>query len=133
MTKLENNWQQKTLEHLEKDYWGKPTFDSYLVRRTHEIRKLPLSALTNDDIAMMLRQKFSLDYIVPLAIDLLQKDLLAFGENGNEGAIMDAILELPANFWNSNKNYWEHMHKMLEDNLSVWTFNRDTFDAALLK
>lgn len=37
MAKLENNWRQKSLENLEKENWGKPTFDSYLVRRTHEI------------------------------------------------------------------------------------------------
>lgn len=133
MTKLENNWRQKTLENLEKDYWGEPTFNSYLVQRTHEIRKLALSELTNDDIAMMLRQKFSLDYIVPLAIEMLQKDVLAHGEDGNEGAIMDAILELPANFWNSNKIYWEIINKMLKDSLSIWTFDRKKFDSALLK
>lgn len=132
MAKLENNWRQKTLERLEKDFWGKPTFDSYLVKRIHEIRKLPLSDLTNDDIAMMLRQKFSLDYIVPLAIDKLQIDVLAFGERGDEGAIMEAIMNLPTNFWKSNKDYWAVISKLLEDNITVWTFNRDKFDSAMI-
>lgn len=87
MINLENNWRQKTLENLENDFWGSPTFDSYLVTRVHEIRKLPLADLTNDDIAMMLRQKFSLDYIVPLAIDKLQVNILAHGDMGWAGAI----------------------------------------------
>lgn len=131
MTKLENNWRQKTLENLEKDYWGEPTYDSYLVTRTHAIRKLPLSELTNDDIAMMLRQKFSLDYIVPLAIEKLQVDILACGETGSEGAIMEAVLKIPTDFWTSNKDYWASIKKLLDDNLTVWTFEkRDDFDAA---
>lgn len=133
MTKLENNWRQKTLENLEKDFWDKPSFDSYLVKRTHEIRKFPLSQLANDDIAMMLRQKFSLNYIVPLAIDKLQLDVLAFGDSSDEGAIMEAILKLPADFWNSNKDYWKIIDKLLEDNLTIRTFNRDKFDSAMTK
>ena len=129
MSKLENNWRQKTLENLEKDFWGEPTYDSYLVSRTHEIRKLPLTDLTSDDIAMMLRQKFSLDYIVPLAIDKLQVDILAYGDTGSEGAIMDAILKIPADFWRVNKDYWMTIKKLLDNNQAVWTFKkRDTFD-----
>lgn len=131
MKKLENNWQQKSLENLEKDFWGEPTYDSYLVRRTHEIRQLPLNALTNDDIAMMLRQQFSLDYLVPLAIDKLQLDILSHGEADSEGAIMEAILKIPASFWASNQDYWATIKQLLDDNTSVWTFKKlDSFYAA---
>jgi hypothetical protein len=130
MATLENNWRQKTLESLEKDYWGKPTFDSYLVRRTHEIRKLPLTDLTNDDITMMLRQNFSLDYIVPLAIDKLQADILAHGDAGSEGAMMDAMIKISADFWQVNKDHWNNIKKLLDDNVTVWTFKRDSFDDA---
>lgn len=131
MTKLENNWREKTLENLEKDFWGEPTYDSYLVRRSHEIRKLTLTELTNDDIAMMLRQQFSLDYIVPLAIDKIQIDILAFGDTGSEGAIMEAILKIPADFWTSNKEHWTTIRKILDENIMVWTFKkRDNFDDA---
>jgi len=130
MTKLENTWRQNSLENLEKDFWGKPTYDSYLVKRTHEIRKLPLTDLTNDDIAMMLRQKFSLDYIVPLAIDKLQVDILAYGDTGSEGAIMDAMVKIPSEFWQANKDYWKIIRNLLDNNITVWTFKRDNFDNA---
>jgi len=131
MKKLEANWRQKTLENLEKEFWGEPSYNSYLVTRTHAIRKLPLSDLSNDDIAMMLGQQFSLDYLVPLAIDKLQVDILAYGDTGSEGAIMEAILKIPYDFWKSNKANWETIKKLLDDNSSVWTFKkRDNFDAA---
>src|SRR5512133_3954853 len=132
MAKLENNWRQKTLENLERDYWTRPTYDSYLVTRTHEIRKMPLSDLTNHNIAMMLRQKFSLNYIVPLAIDKLQMDILAYGDMGEEGAIMEAILKCPADLWKSNKQYWQEIKELLEKNATVWTFDRDAFDSAMI-
>ena len=131
MIKLENNWRHKTLENLEKDFWGKPTYDSYLVRQTHEIRKIPLAELTNQDIAMMIRQKFSLDYIVPLAIDKLQIDILAHGDTGSEGAIMDAILKIPKGFWNLNKDHWTVIKKLLNDNESVWAFKKEDFDNSI--
>jgi hypothetical protein len=132
MIKLDNNWRHKTLENLENDFWGEPSYDSYLVRRTHEIRKFPLADLTNDDIAMMVRQKFSLDYMVPLAIDKLQVDILAHGDAGVEGAILDAVLKIPPDFWKSNKEYWKTIKKLLEDNETVVTFKRrDYFDNAI--
>ncbi len=134
MAKLENNWRRKTLENLEKDFWGKPTYDSYLVRRTHEIRKMPLSKLNNTDIAMMIRQKFSLGYIIPLAIDKLKADILAHGDTGSDGEIMDAILKIPKEFWNLNKEYWTTIKTLLDENESVWTFRkRDNFNNAISK
>jgi hypothetical protein len=126
--KLENNWRNKALEKLENDYWGNPPDGSYLIKRTHEIRTLPLSVLTNDDIAMMIRQKFSLDYMLPLAIDKLQIDILAHGETGTEGAIMDAVLRMPASFWKQNSDYWMVIKTMLDDNSRRWTFKRAEFD-----
>lgn len=132
MIKPENNWRQKTLENLEKDFWGPPTHDSYLVRRTHEIRKIPLTELNNEDIAMMVRQKFSLDYIVPLAIDKLKADILAHGNTGSDGEIMDAILKIPKDFWITNKDHWTTIKKLLDENESTWTFRkRDNFDNAI--
>lgn len=130
--KLENNWRNKTLEKLENDYWENSPDGSYLIKRTHEIRTLPLSGLTNDDIAMMIRQKFSLDYMLPLAIDKLQKDILAHGETGTEGAIMDAVLRIPASFWKQNPDYWMFIKTMLDDNSMKWTFKRDEFDQSNL-
>jgi hypothetical protein len=119
----------RRLKTWRKNIGGIPNYDSHLVRRTHEIRKLPLAELTNGDIAMMIRQKFSLKYFVPLAIEKLENDILAYGDNGDEGEIMDALLKVSADFWKSNTGHWSIIKKLLDDNASVWTFKRDSFDS----
>jgi hypothetical protein len=126
--KLKSNWQYKSLENLEKEYWGEPPYTSYLVTRTHAIRKIPLSEFTNSDIAMMLRQKFSLEYLVPLAIERLEADILI-----DDGEVMEAMLKIPAEFWSSNKSYWQTIKNLIEANKTSWTFkNYDKFDKAKL-
>jgi hypothetical protein len=64
----------------------------------------------------------------------LKIDILAHGDTGSEGAIMDAILNTPNDFWNLNKNHWATIKKLLDDNVTVWTFKkRDNFDNAISK
>jgi glycine betaine/choline ABC-type transport system substrate-binding protein len=122
---LEDNWQNKSLEKLEKEYWGDPPYPSYLVARTHAIRKIQLNELTHDDVAMMLRQNFSLEYIVPLAIERLEVNILI----DEEGEVMEALLNLPAEFWRSHKSYWQTIKNLIEANKTNWTFtNYDKFD-----
>jgi hypothetical protein len=69
--KLQVNWRQKTLENLENDYWGNPNYDSYLVRRCHELRKIPLENFSVEDLRIMIGQQISLDYLIPLALEVL--------------------------------------------------------------
>ena len=113
--KLESNWQYKSLENLEKEYWGDPPYPSYLVTRTHAIRKIPLKELTHDDVAMLLRQKFSLEYIVPLAIERLEINILI----DEDGEVMEALLNLPAEFWFSHKSYWQTIKNLIEANKTI--------------
>ena len=90
--KLENNWRQKTLENLEKDFWGKPDFDSHLVTRCYELRKLPLDNFTTEDLRIMIGQEIGLDYLIPLAIEVLTIDLFAEGDFF-EGDLLKNVLE----------------------------------------
>jgi len=78
--KLENNWCYKTIENLEKDKWPQHDFDSFLVRRTQELRKIPLNELTTEDLRIMIGQQIGLDYLVPLALETLTQDIWAEGD-----------------------------------------------------
>jgi len=114
---LQANWRYKTLENLEKDYWGDPTFNSYLVVRTHELRKIPLNAFTIEDLRINIGQNFSLDYLMPLAIEELQKNLFADGDY-YEGDLLQAVLKINSEFWINNRPYWVQIHELISELLS---------------
>jgi hypothetical protein len=54
-TKFENNWLSKTLENLEKGYWGEPEEKSYLVTTCHKLRKKQLKDFETEDLRIMMR------------------------------------------------------------------------------
>jgi hypothetical protein len=112
--KLENNWRQKTLENLEKDFWGKPEYDSHLVKRCHELRKLPLDSFTTEDLRIMIGQQISLDYLIPLALEVLTIDLFAEGDFF-EGDLLKNVLAIDTDFWNNHKNYWATLDNLIKD------------------
>ena len=78
--KLEKKWRQKTLENLEKNFWVESDGDSHLQRRCHELRKIPLGSLTTEDLRLMIGQQIGLDYLIPLALEVLTFDLFAAGD-----------------------------------------------------
>lgn len=101
---MENNWKQKTLENLEKDVWRQFDFDSRLVRRTKELRKIQLSSFTIEDLSLMIGQRFSLDYLIPLALEALTEDLFAEGYL-HKGDLLKSVLSIGTEFWDNNINY----------------------------
>ena len=133
--KLENNWRQKTLENLEKDFWGKPDFDSHLVTRCHELRKLQLDNFAIEDLRIMIGQQISLDYLIPLALEVLTIDLFAEGDFF-EGDLLKNVLAIETNFWNENKNYWAALNNLIKDRRSeiiAHKFDTTNFDKSIHK
>lgn len=87
-----------TLEQLEKDYWGEPGCNSHLVTECYRLRKIPLKDFTTEDLRIMLGQKFSVKYLLPLAVDVLEADPLAEGDF-YPGDLLNSVLMLPAGEW----------------------------------
>jgi len=112
--KLENNWRNKTLQSLEKSVWPHNDFGSFLVRRTQELRKIQLNEFTIEDLRIMIGQQFSLDYLVPLAIEALTEDLWAEGDFF-EGDLLKNVLGISAEFWKNNKDYWLSIYDLIKD------------------
>jgi hypothetical protein len=115
--KLENNWRQKNLETLENDHWGNPGYDSHLVKRCHELRKISLENFTTEDLRIMIGQQISLDYLIPLALDILTKDLFAEGDFF-EGDLLKNVLAINTAFWDNNKSYWTTLDRLMKDRRS---------------
>lgn len=89
---------KSTLEELEKEYWGEPEFDSHLVTECHRLRRVPLSQFTTENLRIMLGQKFSIKYLLPLAIEVLEKEPLAEGDF-YPGDLLSSVLTLPKEEW----------------------------------
>lgn len=110
MRKLENNWKYKTLENLEKEVWPKMDFDSHLVRRTTQLRRVPLNEFSVEDLRIMIGQSFSLFYLIPLALEKLEENILSEGDM-MPGDLLQAVAKSDPEFWTE---YPEHKKKLDE-------------------
>ena len=111
--KLENNWRFKTLEHLEKDVWGPDTCGSKLTNTIHSLRKKVLNDFTIEDLRITIGQQEGLPYLVPLAIEVLKKDLFAEGDF-YEGDLLKAVLTIDGKFWKENRQYWNTVASLIK-------------------
>src|SRR5438132_1243460 len=77
---LSEEEKRHTLQELEGQDWGEAHYPSYLVRTCHALRRKPLRDFTVEDLRIMIGQNFSLEYLIPLAIEHLQRDPFAAGD-----------------------------------------------------
>jgi len=115
--KLEHNWRFKTIELLEKDVWQTLSGEeTTLIKRCHALRKKMLNDFTVEDLRIMIGQNIGLDYLVPLAIEVLNEDLFAEGDY-YEGDLLKNVLNIAPCFWANNKTYWEIINSLLTGRL----------------
>ncbi len=91
----------KSLEELEGEVWAAPTFESNVAKKSYRLRKVPLSELTAEDLRFLIGQLISLEYTVPLAIDLLERNILASGDM-YIGDLLRIVAEIGDGFWREN-------------------------------
>ncbi|MFJ9783386.1 contact-dependent growth inhibition system immunity protein [Amycolatopsis sp. NPDC101161] len=88
-----------SLEQLEGQAWGGPPADATrLVRTAHELRRKPVGDLSAEDLRLLLLQRVSIELLVPLALDLLERDPLAEGDC-YPGDLLVALLKVPPAHW----------------------------------
>src|SRR5258706_16330377 len=88
----------RTLTQLENQDWGAPEYDSHLVKECHRLRHVPLEDLTVEHLRMLIGQKISLQYTVPLALEHLIRDPLVSGDMF-AGDLLESVQRLPEEFW----------------------------------
>ena len=92
---------EKSLEQIENDYWGKPTYPSNLVKTCHKIRTIPLKDLSVEHLRMAIGQKISLPILIPLAIQRLLREPLVEG-HFFKGDLLQNVLRCDE-YFSSNK------------------------------
>lgn len=76
-------WEERmgrSLEALEGAVWPAPDFDSSVVTRVHQLRKVPLGGLGVEDLRLLIGQKVGLGLLLPLALDVLEEEPFASGD-----------------------------------------------------
>jgi hypothetical protein len=89
-----------TLEELDGEDWGEPNYASHLVMETHRLRRVPIEDFTAENLRIMIGQNFSLEYLVPKAMELLRRDPLASGDL-YEGDLLRTVVRCKAEYLDS--------------------------------
>jgi hypothetical protein len=93
--------QTKSLEELEGQVWPYNDFDSHAVQETQRLRKVPVDQLTIEDLPLLIGQQIGLQFLVPVALDLLVVNPLAQGAF-YRGDLLANLLKLPPAFWQAH-------------------------------
>ena len=99
---------KQSIEQLENDFWPDYEFETDLIRRCHEYRKIPISDLTNEMIRVLIGQEIGLNYLLPVILEklvenpLIQGDLYACD-------VLNAVLHIDKDYW---KKYSEEFKKL---------------------
>ena len=100
----------KSIEELENDFWGEPTFKSGLVKNVHRLRKKPTEQFSVEDLRLMIGQNIGTQYLMPRALGLLEQSPFVWGWHF-PGELLSQVFRLP-------ESYWVAQHAHLEQNNS---------------
>lgn len=87
-----------TLEELDGERWGEPTFGSYVVTTCHAVRRKPLRAVTPEELRLVIGQNIGLPWLVPLALALLRQAPLRC-VSLSHGDLLASVVRVPASYW----------------------------------
>ncbi|UBB89941.1 hypothetical protein J4771_00900 [Candidatus Kaistella beijingensis] len=111
-SKLEPNYKYKNLENLEKDFWGEPKYESYLVKTCHKLRKKIINEFSIEDLRIMIGQNIGLKYLIPSAIEILNQNIIAEGDF-YEGDLLKSVLTSEIDYWKNNKDNWNKIIEII--------------------
>jgi hypothetical protein len=113
--------EERSIEHLENDYWKDIDFPTPLVEKCYAYRKIPVKDLSIEQLRILLGQTIGTKYLLPKALSCLQEDMLAEGDF-YPGDLLNAVLHLPQAVWNENADALKEFHLLVKN-------NRDTIEA----
>lgn len=108
----------QSIEQLEQDYWSEPVPDSVLVRTCHDLRKKPLENFRTEDFRLLIGQNIGLHFLIPLALELLNHNILAEGDY-YPGDLLESLLGTDQKYWKENKTDWNTLKTLYEQNEGI--------------
>lgn len=122
--------QAKSLEELEGDDWGDPTFDSHLVRECHRSRRIPLRELSTENLRILIGQQIGLRYLLPMALNLLQADPFVAGDF-YRGDLLMSVLRAEASFWRAHPELWRQADEIAQSAFTIASKSKEADDQDL--
>ncbi|HEV2799820.1 MAG TPA: contact-dependent growth inhibition system immunity protein [Pyrinomonadaceae bacterium] len=107
----------KTLEELDGERWAEPDHNSSLVLNCRRLRHIPLKNFTIEDLRLMIGQEIGLEYLIPLALEHLERNPFAEGDF-YPGDLLKNVLEVRREFWNQHPDLRRKISSILEDAVS---------------
>jgi hypothetical protein len=115
----------KTLQELEGEDWGEPTYDSHLVTECHRLRRVPLREFTAENLRIMIGQQISLPYLIPIALEHLHADPFAEGDC-YAGDLLASVLRADSRFWLASPQLRTETAQIVQRALSLLPSLEDT-------
>jgi hypothetical protein len=109
----------KTLEELERDYWGEAAEeDTSLVKRAHRLRQKPLNEFKIDDLRFMLLQQIGVPFLLPLALNHLEANPLVAG-NYYPGDLLSSVIHIDQALLSEMPVLMERIVKVVESGIQL--------------
>ena len=105
----------KNLQELEHDDWGEPNYDSHLVATCHQLRRKPLRDFTVEDMRIMVGQGIGLEYLAPMALEVLEQNPFAEGDYYPGDLLSCLLAGTPRDFWASHSELSVRMSRVLSN------------------
>ena len=113
----------KSIEQLENDYWKDIEFPTGLVERCYRYRRIPIGNLTPGQIRTLISQQIGLKFLMPLALEMLRKDVL-FDAELYEGDLLSAVLTVDISFWKQYPAIRSEVFQLIEAKKQLLAFNQ---------
>lgn len=133
---MQNKLKLNTLENLEKNIWTLSNVDeeSYLIKTCNKLRKKQLINFIIEDLRIMISQNMGLKYLIPIAIEILNENILAEGDY-YEGDLLSAVLSSDIKFWKEDKTNYKTFFELFQKNDSIlkncdstWEIKKNWFE-----
>ena len=89
--------------------------DSFVIRNSYKLYHEPLSEFDVEELRFMIGQKFGLEYLIPMAIDILEEDMLAEGDY-YEGDLLKNVLTIDSEYWDKYPSQKEKVKEIFGKN-----------------
>lgn len=106
----------KSIEQLERDIWEAPLeFPTDLVKKCFQYRKINIGDLTNEQLRLLISQNIGLEYLIGIALEILEQDICAEGDF-YKGDLLDSVSKVSKDFWSKKPTEYQKLKQLVELN-----------------